>query len=988
MFRGCHWADETRFAVLDIDACSQYHNQEKLAELSAAVENVGLKINLYQSSDSGGWHLYIPLAGWQKSPEVEHTFKRWLKALGYEIKSGQLEVFPSGNALRLPLQPGFAWLAPDASIIRRREETTLNEALACFIEDLEQNAQNWQLAKSLMDSQVSAADRTAGREDQAHQKRLEMDGFEDFFNYTRISEHCEKARQYLASGLTDPGTRHEALFTIQHLLWHGDQWLRVPKLPGRKNAARRYHFLRNWIAQNHNGQCSHINQGDWRTIEAHISRLVNWQRTDLPKLSDYEPYKQTERAEERQFELLMATGQIWDMKGFEKANDKREAEARTKIAQGVDELRASGQKVTGRRLSKLTGCSRNTIKRHKDLLLSSGSGVLIRGGTRGLAVGLTPGSKVVDEKKESPAFEIESSSGVGCVLDSLRSDRTGQTATNSRQVTPEVLAAVHPIQSNSGVKHELAGSAPGVASGGIACGINGFLPTASQQVPSIYSSAVFSIGAPAQNLRQVGDRSGGLAYVAKGSVNCSIWISHWAQTQQLDKSIDLVLPWERAFGYVPLSCYDKRSKAQSEGCYCPGYKAIESPSGFLRMTQAQPEGDKVQVRSESVADKVQEQAEHTERKQANQDIAAGELNKPVQEDNQEKKRTGKSKATGKLVDEQGRGIASAKDLLGDAAHMTLTTDLTEEETAEVISDATNATSETPEQRKERYERIYQELLKNPVVGGPKEPVQDRGWTVPEAEEPLEQLAEKPVDRRPLREGPTIGKAVSITEFMELDSPVGDAYRSKKSNTLTSLVSEMQKRPWTVNAVFDNDSRFQDYDAFTNTIHLGTKWNDATKIDNFGHEAYHATHQDLDKLYGPTNHVGKQEYLKIKMGQEAGAFLTEFKVNQELGHKPTSYEYAEGSEVKHQKIGDLVQYKDAARTTIDEPASKAAIAKFIGEHHAPIRKPDGRPERNMFTGEIQTDSYPKQHERGYEEYVKHFQENRKNLAAQEWLGKGY
>ena len=31
MFRGCHWADETRFAVLDIDARSQYHNQEKLA---------------------------------------------------------------------------------------------------------------------------------------------------------------------------------------------------------------------------------------------------------------------------------------------------------------------------------------------------------------------------------------------------------------------------------------------------------------------------------------------------------------------------------------------------------------------------------------------------------------------------------------------------------------------------------------------------------------------------------------------------------------------------------------------------------------------------------------------------------------------------------------------------------------------------------------------------------------------------------------------
>ena len=124
MLRGCHWGQQTRFAVLDIDVGSQYHNAEKLAKLTNALAAVGLSTNLYQSSDSGGWHVYIPFAEWADSESRTDT-KAWLKALGYEMKGGQLEVFPSGNALRLPLQPGFGWLAPDGNLIRTREELTL-----------------------------------------------------------------------------------------------------------------------------------------------------------------------------------------------------------------------------------------------------------------------------------------------------------------------------------------------------------------------------------------------------------------------------------------------------------------------------------------------------------------------------------------------------------------------------------------------------------------------------------------------------------------------------------------------------------------------------------------------------------------------------------------------------------------------------------------------------------------------------------------------
>jgi hypothetical protein len=621
IFRGCHWAEETRFAVLDIDAPSQYHNAEKLARLLAAVESVGLKTIPYQSSDSGGWHLYIPLAGWHNSSEVEHTLKRWLKTLSYEIKGGQLEIFPSGNALRLPLQPGFAWLDREGAVIQGREDLTLEQALTNFLLDLEQNASDWLIAKNRMESQIHIADRAAGREDQAHQKAISNEGFDELFNYTEISEQCEKARKYLASGLTKEGTRHEALFSIQHLLWHGDRWLGIPRLPGRKNAAKRFNFLRQWIEQNHNGKCSHINRGDWRTIEAHIFRLVNWQRSDLPRLSNYEPYRATEKAEERLFELFMATGRIFSMDDLKKANDDREEESRKKITEAVEKLTASGQKVSGRKLSQVTGCSRNTIRKHSDIWLQTGSGVVIRGGPGGL--GVVRGSFGLEfEEERKPVLEIESVSQAGCVLDSLRSDRTGQTAINSRQVIPEVLAAVHPIQSNYGVKHELQGPFLGhlVTAEGRDCGINGILPASGS--PQFNPRPIFSIGAPAQNLRQVGNRCNGLAI----KLDCSKRLSAWLLS---------------SYGYIALSSGGKVMATE----------AYEKPEEPQRSAERQPE--------------------HT--KQAQSEANAGSQNyaDQVKAYRQEQKLKGKSKATGAGADAYGKGgLASAKDILGEDAHGT------------------------------------------------------------------------------------------------------------------------------------------------------------------------------------------------------------------------------------------------------------------------------------------------------------------------------
>ncbi|MBZ0187730.1 MAG: hypothetical protein K8F91_15905 [Candidatus Obscuribacterales bacterium] len=119
LFRGCYFGELTKFAVLDIDTGSKYHDSDKLMELAGKLSTVGLTATPYQSNDSGGWHLYLFFDDWADSGEVSQTLRTWLKLEGYEIKGGVLEVFPSGCALRLPLQPGFAWLDFQGNVVCR-----------------------------------------------------------------------------------------------------------------------------------------------------------------------------------------------------------------------------------------------------------------------------------------------------------------------------------------------------------------------------------------------------------------------------------------------------------------------------------------------------------------------------------------------------------------------------------------------------------------------------------------------------------------------------------------------------------------------------------------------------------------------------------------------------------------------------------------------------------------------------------------------------
>jgi hypothetical protein len=286
--------------------------------------------------------------------------------LGYEITSGQLEIFPSGNALRLPLQKGFAWLNPDGNIKVRREEIREHEALASFLQDFENNARNWQQAKSLIESQIQSAGSCAGAGVQEHEKVISLAGFDDLFRKGKIQEKWDKGRAYWLHGLTEKNQRHDAIQAVGHYLWYGDPAENVPAYPGRRHNETRARLIEAWLRKKHNSQCNHINREHWKEIEADIWRAVFWRRQQGYQV--YSPYPLTDRLLKRLLEVYNKTGLLFEIDRMAEANNSRLQDARSRIKKAIEELVEEGVVLTKAEVARRAGANRRTVAKHSDLL--------------------------------------------------------------------------------------------------------------------------------------------------------------------------------------------------------------------------------------------------------------------------------------------------------------------------------------------------------------------------------------------------------------------------------------------------------------------------------------------------------------------------------------------------------------------------------------------------------------------------------------------
>ena len=126
---GVRFDHTTEYGLIDIDIDSQYHpkhNPNAIAELQIALETIGItRTVLVRSSWSDGLHLYFPLNGAVNTFNLAVAVKFCLQTQGFEVKEGQLEIFPNDKSYgvvtkilykghRLPLQPETgSWLLDD-----------------------------------------------------------------------------------------------------------------------------------------------------------------------------------------------------------------------------------------------------------------------------------------------------------------------------------------------------------------------------------------------------------------------------------------------------------------------------------------------------------------------------------------------------------------------------------------------------------------------------------------------------------------------------------------------------------------------------------------------------------------------------------------------------------------------------------------------------------------------------------------------------------
>jgi hypothetical protein len=549
LFRGCYWSHKTRHAVLDVDQGSKYHNSASLSELAKKLADIGLKLTVYQSSSSGGWHLYLFFDDWAECSQVNESLKVWLKFHGYEIRSGVLELFPSGNALRLPLQKGFAWLDLKGDLVCKREYLSQDEAIASFLRDAEENASNWAQAKLSIESQLQSAADAAGELPIDHLQALSLEGFEDLYGKGKIQEQWEKGREWWQRGLFAGGQRHNAILAVGHYLWYGDVENSVPAYPGSRHNETRCRLIETWLTEKHNGFCRHVTEGRWQVVREQIERATSWRREKEKQERPY--YPATDRLLKGARAFYNKTGRLLSIDEMAQENISRLQDARFRIARAVRQCVDNGWQITRNGLAKLAGCSPNTVSKHKDLwlLFASGSHVPLTRGALGdrqdsgfpeqdrdsfarneisdsVETALTPHGNSKTEEFLVPDLVADSMQAHGCWQWDLAENADGELLDEADSLcSSECLTPCASLEPGDGERltaseqsEVLPPSASGILAPGSstdlenklhsACGINGFLPTRCAGPPHLFLAGFSFYGLGASRHRQAGAAAG------------------------------------------------------------------------------------------------------------------------------------------------------------------------------------------------------------------------------------------------------------------------------------------------------------------------------------------------------------------------------------------------------------------------------------------------------------------------------------------------
>ena len=202
---GVRFGNQTRYALIDIDACGDYHTPQGLNRIQEALEPIGLVRTVpIRSSWSGGWHLYIPLPEAVSTFSLACTLKHALEAQGVTVQPGHCEVFPNikpygrawevteYNGHRLPLQPGSG-------------SCLLDHNLAPTAGGLERFFWQWDFVAQAQDMALLHPALSQGRELQRKRKR-KVTG--------KVAQWSEDLRREIETGWTGKGQTNGLLKAI------------------------------------------------------------------------------------------------------------------------------------------------------------------------------------------------------------------------------------------------------------------------------------------------------------------------------------------------------------------------------------------------------------------------------------------------------------------------------------------------------------------------------------------------------------------------------------------------------------------------------------------------------------------------------------------------------------------------------------------------------------------------------------------------------
>lgn len=362
-------------AVLDIDNGSPYHNEKGFAKISALLQKAGIEgFNLYRSSHSGGWHIYIFFDAPVSSRDLYKQLCRLFTLHDFSVEKGKLEIFPNpggkslGQGLRLPLQPGFAWLNEHNLTVREeRDELAPVDALNQFIRDMECSINPYHHFHKLR-AYVERIEAT--REEITTKAHINFPGAEivpirpdlipqgsaeaqqtvkQAFRKLPPGINCDswlRGRHYYEHGLSGASQRADAVFTMGHYLFYGDPERLISAL-GYGYEDERKLLIEEILKAKHHGKSKDINSGR-EEAKKHIGRATSW----VP------PHRRN--AEARKYESVVPISWI-------RNNANRATRAQKLIVAAVEDFRESNMQFSTRDLSIKSGVSTRTIAKYPQL---------------------------------------------------------------------------------------------------------------------------------------------------------------------------------------------------------------------------------------------------------------------------------------------------------------------------------------------------------------------------------------------------------------------------------------------------------------------------------------------------------------------------------------------------------------------------------------------------------------------------------------------